>query len=374
MPLRCVERSEDPVVVGPGRTTIATLAWFLAAARTIDGPPMSISSMSSSTVDAGPLERVCERIEVDDDEVERRDGGLGKLVTVLGQASVGQDPGVDPRVEGLDPAVEHLREPGHGRDVGDRQSGVAQRARRAARRDELEAARDEAARKVDEAGLVGDRQEGASRRRRARRRGCRRGPRATVEGRSRCSTAWIRSWSARSSSPAMTGTASWARIGPASRSAVTTWTVHPVTRTPAREGVANGMRARERRQEARMDVEDPARVRRQDLGTDEAHVAGQDDEVGPSAGEHVSEGLRPCRRARRRSRAPLRRPRRSPGSRGRRRRGRVAPPSSPRPAAAARARRFEPAPETPTAIRPWAGVQRRRSPVAEHLERPLDVA
>ena len=29
---------------------MATLAWFLAAARTIDGPPMSICSMHSSGV------------------------------------------------------------------------------------------------------------------------------------------------------------------------------------------------------------------------------------------------------------------------------------------------------------------------------------
>jgi hypothetical protein len=31
-----------------GDVTIATEAWFLAAARTIDGPPMSISSTRSS--------------------------------------------------------------------------------------------------------------------------------------------------------------------------------------------------------------------------------------------------------------------------------------------------------------------------------------
>ena len=30
-----------------GLVTMATLAWFLAAARTIDGPPMSICSMHS---------------------------------------------------------------------------------------------------------------------------------------------------------------------------------------------------------------------------------------------------------------------------------------------------------------------------------------
>ena len=32
---------------------MATLAWFLAAARTSDGPPMSISSISSSRVMPG---------------------------------------------------------------------------------------------------------------------------------------------------------------------------------------------------------------------------------------------------------------------------------------------------------------------------------
>ena len=31
-----------------GETTTATLAWFLAAPRTIDGPPMSICSMHSA--------------------------------------------------------------------------------------------------------------------------------------------------------------------------------------------------------------------------------------------------------------------------------------------------------------------------------------
>ena len=36
-----------------GEVTIATLAWFFAAARTIDGPPMSISSTSSSNVRPG---------------------------------------------------------------------------------------------------------------------------------------------------------------------------------------------------------------------------------------------------------------------------------------------------------------------------------
>ena len=47
------DRGEDGVVAGRATVTIATLAWFLAAARTIDGPPMSISSTSSSSVIPG---------------------------------------------------------------------------------------------------------------------------------------------------------------------------------------------------------------------------------------------------------------------------------------------------------------------------------
>src|SRR3989440_7852589 len=43
----------------------------------------------------------------------------------------------------------------------------------------------------------------------------------------------MRSWSASSSSPSRTGTASWARIGPSSTSMVATWIVQPVTCTPA---------------------------------------------------------------------------------------------------------------------------------------------
>ena len=81
-------------------------------------------------------------------------------------------------MERLDPAVEHLREPGDGGDIGDRQPCLAQRPRRAAGRDQLESARDQAAAEVHEAGLVRNGQEGP-----ARRRGRRRPP-----GRRRCVT------------------------------------------------------------------------------------------------------------------------------------------------------------------------------------------
>src|SRR5215213_6496258 len=54
-----------------------------------------------------------------------------------------------------------------------------------------------------------------------------------VRGKSDRSTTLIRSWSVSTVSPGSTATASWATMGPASTSAVTTWTVHPVTSAPA---------------------------------------------------------------------------------------------------------------------------------------------
>ena len=70
----------------------------------------------------GPLGRGGERVEVDDDELERLDAGRRQLLAVGGEAAVGEDPAVDPRVERLHPPVEHLREAGDGGDVGDRQA------------------------------------------------------------------------------------------------------------------------------------------------------------------------------------------------------------------------------------------------------------
>ena len=90
--------------------------------------------------DPGPLGGGRERVQVDDDELERRDRRLRAALAVGGLARIGQDPAVDPRVERLDPAVEHLGEAGHGGDVGHRQTGLAQRPCRAAGRHQLEAA------------------------------------------------------------------------------------------------------------------------------------------------------------------------------------------------------------------------------------------
>ena len=79
-----------------GDVTIATLAWFLAAARTIDGPPMSISSISSSMVMPGRSSGRRERVQVDDDELERRDRRRRAAAWRWSASrAVGQEPAVD---------------------------------------------------------------------------------------------------------------------------------------------------------------------------------------------------------------------------------------------------------------------------------------
>jgi len=86
---------------------------------------MSICSMHSSC-EAPRAHRVGERVEVGDDQVERFDAEVGQLLQVVGVAGVGQDPGVNRGVQGLDPAVHALGKagevlnPGHGHaGVGD---------------------------------------------------------------------------------------------------------------------------------------------------------------------------------------------------------------------------------------------------------------
>ena len=55
---------------------------------------------------------VAERVEVGDDELERLDVQVGQLRDVVRVAHIGEQAGVHPRVQGLDPAVEALREAG----------------------------------------------------------------------------------------------------------------------------------------------------------------------------------------------------------------------------------------------------------------------
>jgi len=67
---------------------------------------------------------VAERVEVGDDQVERLDAQVTQLSHVVGVAGVSQDPGVDGGMQGLDPAVKALGEPGEVLDLGHRHAGV----------------------------------------------------------------------------------------------------------------------------------------------------------------------------------------------------------------------------------------------------------
>jgi hypothetical protein len=109
--------------------------------------------------DVGSLRGSGEWIEVHDDDLERRDPGLDQRFSMFRIPSVGQNPCVDARVKRLDPAVEHLGEAGHRRDVRHGKVPVAQGSGRSAGRDELETEADEASAEFGEAGLVGDGQQ-----------------------------------------------------------------------------------------------------------------------------------------------------------------------------------------------------------------------
>jgi hypothetical protein len=118
--------------------------------------------------DPGPVGGRGERVEIHDDELERGDPGRDQRLPVGRPPAVGEDPAVDPRVERLDPPVEHLGKARDGRDVGDWQAGVAKGPRGAARRNELEAEIDEAPPERVEPRLVRNREQGPP----ANRRGC----------------------------------------------------------------------------------------------------------------------------------------------------------------------------------------------------------
>ncbi len=111
----------------------------MAAERSIDGPPMSICSMTSSGATCGLGRGLPERIEIHGDEVDGRDPVLGERLHVLRQVAAREQTAVHGGVQGLHPAVEHLGKVRQRLDVLHREAGRPQRARRAAGGDELPA-------------------------------------------------------------------------------------------------------------------------------------------------------------------------------------------------------------------------------------------
>jgi hypothetical protein len=89
--------------------------------------PADVDPLDRKTlVDVPAGDRLLERVEVDHHQVERGDARRLQLGELLGPAAVGQQAGVDPRVEGLHPAGEHLREAGELLHPGDAQAVALQ--------------------------------------------------------------------------------------------------------------------------------------------------------------------------------------------------------------------------------------------------------
>jgi len=105
---------------------------------------------------SGPSHRSLERIEVDDEQVDRRDAVLRDRGHVLRRVAPREQAAVDGRVQRLDAAVEHFRKAGVLGNLGHREARVREQLRGAAGRQQLHAEPCQLARELDDAGLVGD--------------------------------------------------------------------------------------------------------------------------------------------------------------------------------------------------------------------------
>ena len=126
------------------------------------GRPTDVDLLDAVLHTGAGGDRVGEGVEVDDDEVEGGDLQLLELAHVVGQAGVGEDAGVDARVQGLDPSVEALGEAGQVLDLGHGQPQAGDGGGGPTGRDELDAGLGQATDEVLEAGLVVDGDEGTA--------------------------------------------------------------------------------------------------------------------------------------------------------------------------------------------------------------------
>ena len=105
--------------------------------------------------------RLLEGVEVDRDQVDAGDPVRLQRRAVAGVIPAGENPAVDRRVQGLDPAVHDLGKAGMVGDVGHSDTRVADCPRGAAGRQDGDAPRRERRREGFQAGLVRDRDQGA---------------------------------------------------------------------------------------------------------------------------------------------------------------------------------------------------------------------
>ena len=97
-----------------------------------------------------------ERVEVDDEQVDRRDAMRLHRVGMFLVAADREQAAMHLGVQRLDPAVHHFGKPGQLGDVFDLQPGRRDRLRGAAGGDELDAVAGERLGEFDQAGLVGN--------------------------------------------------------------------------------------------------------------------------------------------------------------------------------------------------------------------------
>ncbi len=99
------------------------------------------------------------RVEVADEEIDRRDGALGEGREVIGTVAPRQQPAMDRGMQGLDSPVEKFADTGHLGHLGDLQPDRSQFVRRTAGRDQLDAARLEPRGETGESRFVADREQ-----------------------------------------------------------------------------------------------------------------------------------------------------------------------------------------------------------------------
>ena len=120
------------------------------------GRPTDVDLLDALVESSAGGHSLLERVEVDHDEIERLDAQLLQLVYVAVLAQVREDAGVHARVQRLHAAVEHLREAGHVRNLGDRHTRVSDALRGGAGGDDLHARLAERAGELLQPGLVVD--------------------------------------------------------------------------------------------------------------------------------------------------------------------------------------------------------------------------
>ena len=150
---------------------------------------------------------LCERVEVDDDEVERANVVLVERSEVVRMVAPREDRGVDPGVQSLHAPAEELRDLGQVLDPRHVEAVLGQVVGSPAAGDDVDAEPGEATGELGQPGLVEGRderpfdQEISSR---------------TALGSSRCSTSWTRARSVSTVSSSRTGTGSATITGPVS--------------------------------------------------------------------------------------------------------------------------------------------------------------